>query len=220
MAMEPARPDPRQALADVMRRLAELGLNRSTAGNASVRTADGLLITPSGVKPEQLDAAAMVALAADGSPRVAGTRPSSEWRFHRDIYSARTEVAAIVHVHSSHAAALSCLRRGIPPFHYMVARAGGRDVRCAPYAAFGTQALSDAAVAALDGRRACLLGNHGQIALGRTLEEAVDLAVEVEELAHQYLLACQLGEPVLLSAVEMDVVIEKFKHYGARYGEE
>ncbi|MGE0486692.1 MAG: class II aldolase/adducin family protein [Gammaproteobacteria bacterium] len=220
MAAVSPPPDPRDALAGTMRRLVALGLNRGTAGNASVRTADGLLITPSGLKPEALAAAAMVALDTDGAPRETAARPSSEWRFHRDIYVARPEVAAIVHVHSSHAAALSCLRQDIPSFHYMVARAGGADIRCGAYAAFGTQALSDAAVAALAGRRACLLANHGQIALGRSLEEAVDLAVEVEELAHQYLLARQLGEPVLLSAVEMDVVIEKFKHYGARYGEE
>ncbi|MCB1748336.1 MAG: class II aldolase/adducin family protein [Gammaproteobacteria bacterium] len=220
MTTSAACSEPRQALVETMRRLAALGLNRGTAGNASVRTADGFLVTPSGVKPEALDAAAMVALAADGRAMEPAARPSSEWRFHRDIYAARDDVAAIVHVHSSHAAALSCLGQGIPAFHYMVARAGGADIRCAPYATFGTQALSDAAVAALAERRACLLANHGQIAVGGSLAEAVDLAVEVEELAHQYLLARQGGEPVLLSAVEMDIVIEKFKHYGARYGEE
>ncbi|MEQ8660629.1 MAG: class II aldolase/adducin family protein [Gammaproteobacteria bacterium] len=205
----------RAAVADGMRELERLGLNRGTAGNLSARTPSGFLITPSGVRPRDLDAAAIVAMTATGEPRTPARRPSSEWRFHRDIYAARAEVAAIVHVHSSHATALACQRRALPAFHYMVAVAGGADVRCAPYATFGTQALSDAALAALSERRACLLANHGVITLGTTVERAIDLAVEIEALAEQYLLAVGSGTPVLLDAAEMARVVEKFKSYGA-----
>jgi L-fuculose-phosphate aldolase len=144
-----------------------------------------------------------------------GTRlPSSEWRFHRDIYCARPEIGAIVHTHAPFATTLACLDRGIPPFHYMIAVAGGRDIRCAPYATFGTQALSDHAVAALDGRRACLLAHHGMIAAGDSLAQALALAVEVETLAEMYWRALQIGEPRLLPDDEMRVVLEKFRSYG------
>ena len=141
-------------------------------------------------------------------------RPSSEWRFHRDIYRARSDAEAIVHTHAPFATSLACLQRGIPAFHYMVAVAGGDDIRCAPYATFGTQALSDRAVAALEGRRACLLANHGMIAIGASLGAALALAVEVETLSEMYWRARQLGEPVLLSAAEMRVVVAKFGSYG------
>ncbi len=133
---------------------------------------------------------------------------------HLDIYHARTEAGAVVHTHSPHATALSCLRRGIPAFHYMVAAAGGRDLRCASYATFGTQALSDAMLAALDGRRACLLANHGQIAFGKTVDKALWLAGEVEALARQYASAASLGEPILLDDAEMDRVLQLFEDYG------
>ena len=149
----------------------------------------------------------------DGEARGA-LLPSSEWRFHRDIYAARADAHAIVHTHAPFATSLACLHRGIPPFHYMVAVAGGTDIRCAPYATFGTQALSDHAVAALAGRRACLLANHGMIAVGASLERALALAVEVETLAEMYWRALQIGEPVLLPDAEMDVVLEKFATYG------
>ena len=142
--------------------------------------------------------------------------PSSEWRFHRDIYVARADAHAIVHTHAPFATSLACLHRGIPPFHYMVAVAGGNDIRCAPYATFGTQELSDHALAALAGRDACLLANHGMIALGASLAKALALAVEVETLAEMYWRALQIGEPVLLSDAEMDVVLEKFRTYGQR----
>jgi L-fuculose-phosphate aldolase len=141
-------------------------------------------------------------------------QPSSEWRFHRDIYLSRPEINAIVHVHSPYATALACTRRDIPPFHYMIAAAGGANVRCAPYATFGTQALSDHAVAALIDRRACLLANHGLVALGADLERARRTAVEVEELARQYLLAEQTGHLVLLSASEIDEAMAMFSSYG------
>ena len=141
--------------------------------------------------------------------------PSSEWRFHRDLYRAREEFRAIVHAHAPFATTLACLRRGIPAFHYMVAMAGGRDIRCAPYATFGSAELAAHAVAAMAGRRACLLANHGMIAAGADLASALALAVEVEGLAEMYWRALQLGEPVILSDAEMDTVVaEKFRSYG------
>ena len=155
-------------------------------------------------------------MAIDGGPQpAAGTRlPSSEWRFHRDIYRARPGTSAIVHTHAPFATSLACLHRDIPAFHYMVAVAGGSDIRCASYATFGTQDLSDHALAALDGRNACLLANHGMIALGTTLDAALALAIEVETLAEMYWRALQVGEPVILPADEMDAVIAKFRTYG------
>ena len=142
--------------------------------------------------------------------------PSSEWRFHRDIYATRSEAQAIVHAHSPFATTLACLGRDIPAFHYMVAVAGGDDIRCAPYATFGTQDLSDHAMSALQGRRACLLAQHGMIALGSTLSTALALAVEVEALAEMYWRALQVGEPHVLSADEMRTVLAKFATYGKR----
>jgi L-fuculose-phosphate aldolase len=151
----------------------------------------------------------------DGEGRYPNPRPSSEWRFHRDIYAACPQARAVVHAHSPFAVALACLRRDIPPFHYMVAMAGGKDIRCAAYATFGTQALSDAIIAALQGRRACLMANHGLVAWGTTLDRALALAMEVEALCGQYLRACQAGAPVLLTDAEMAEVQERFKGYGA-----
>ena len=140
--------------------------------------------------------------------------PSSEWRFHRDILAVRPEVDAVIHTHSTYATALACLRQEIPSFHYMVAMAGGKDIRCAPYALFGSQALSDGALTALQDRRACLLANHGVIAVGADLARALSLAVEVESLAEQYMLALSAGTPVLLNDDEMSIVMERFKTYG------
>ena len=193
------------------------GINRGTAGNVSARwrtdAFDGFLVTPSGLAYDRTTPDDIVATTLDGEAR--GTRvPSSEWRFHRDIYRARPEAQAIVHTHAPFATTLACLDRGIPPFHYMIAVAGGRDIRCAPYATFGTQELSDHVVAALADRRACLLAHHGMIALGESLDVALALAVEVETLAEMYWRALQIGEPALLSDTEMDVVIAKFATYG------
>lgn len=143
-------------------------------------------------------------------------KPSSEWRIHRDLYRARPEVAAVVHAHSPHAVSLACLRKPIPAFHYMVAAAGGRDIPCAGYATFGTEALSQNVLAALAGRRACLMANHGQVAIGHGLEEALRLAEIVEELSAQYWRACLMGEPVLLSEAEMEEVLARFADYGQR----
>lgn len=192
---------------------ARLGVNRS--GNVSARHEDGFLITPTGMAYGRLDAVDLPFVRLhDGA--VSGFRAaSSETPFHRAIYAARPEVIAIVHCHSPHATALSTARRGLPAFHYMVAAAGGPDIRCAPYATFGTPELSEAAMAALEGRRACLLANHGQIAIGPSLEAALELAREVEALAEQYLLALRVpGGPVILDGEEMARVIDKFRSYG------
>ena len=210
----------REALCAASRSLESRGLNCGTAGNLSVRVADGLLITPSGIKPMELTPAAIVAMALDGSLAVPSQRPSSEWRFHRDIYVARADTSAVVHVHSPYATALACQRRDIPGFHYMIAKVGGSSIRCAAYATFGTQALSDTALLALENRRACLLANHGMIAIGADLERAVDLTLEVETLAQQYALALMSGTPVVLSTGEMHDALERFKTYGASDGQE
>ncbi|HEY2862671.1 MAG TPA: class II aldolase/adducin family protein [Casimicrobiaceae bacterium] len=196
-------------------RMNELRINRGRSGNVSARSDSGFLVTPSGLAYEETgpDDIAAVTLAGDAS----GPRdPSSEWRFHRDIYVARDDVRAIVHAHSTFATTLACLGRGIPAFHYMVAAAGGNDIRCAEYATFGTQVLSDRALGALHDRRACLLANHGMIAVGRSLADALGLAVEVEALAEQYWCALQLGIPNLLSDAEMEIVLQKFRTYGQR----
>jgi L-fuculose-phosphate aldolase len=195
------------------RRMNALRINRGTSGNVSARSAEGFLITPTGLAYEAMLPEDIVAVAPDGQAQ--GRRqPSSEWRFHRDIYAARSEVGAIVHAHSTHATALSCLGRGIPAFHYMVAIAGGSDIRCAEYATFGTQALSDNALSAIEGRRACLLANHGMIAVGASLQAALMLAVEVEALAEQYSAALQIGEPRVLPEDEMTIVLRKLSQYG------
>jgi L-fuculose-phosphate aldolase len=191
-----------------------LGLTRGSSGNVSERTESGFLITPSGIPPRSLEADDIVHMDMAGAP-TGSRKPSSEWRFHRDIYAARPEINAIVHSHPIFGIALASHGRGIPAFHYMVAMAGGSDIRCAPYATYGTQELSDHALTALDGRFACLLANHGMIAAGPNLERALALAVEVESLAEGYWRALQLGQPVILDDTEMAVVIEKFKSYGA-----
>jgi L-fuculose-phosphate aldolase len=209
------RPDLAGQVAASARRSVVMGLNQCTSGNVSARTPEGFLITPSGCDMGELAGADIVSVDMAGQAPE-GLRPSSEWRFHRDIYAAFPEARAVVHAHSPFAVALACLRRDIPPFHYMVAMAGGMDIRCARYATFGTQELSDAVIHALDGRRACLMANHGLVAWGRSLSGALALALEVEALCGQYLRACQAGDPVLLDAAQMAEVLEKFKDYGSQ----
>jgi len=209
----------REALLKASLRLSELGLNRGTSGNASVRSVNeagqpGFLITPTGVAVEDMRADDMVWMDFSGD-FVGERKPSSEWRFHLDILQNKVDMNAVVHTHSMFATTLSTLRKGIPAFHYMVALAGGEDIRCAPYALFGSQTLSDHALAALSNRQACLLANHGMIAIGESLEKALAIALEVETLAQQYLHALQVGEPHLLSHEEMREVIDKFKGYGS-----
>jgi len=203
----------RERLVAAARRMRERGLNPARSGNASVRFGAGFLVTPSGLAYERMRAEDIVRVdPATGEAH--GGKPSSEWRLHRDVYERRPDAGGIAHTHSPDATTLACLRRPIPPFHYEVAFAGGSDIRCAEYATFGTQALSDRALAALEGRRACLLANHGAVALGATLEEAVELAERVEALARLYRQALQIGEPVLLDEVEMAQVVEKLRTYG------
>lgn len=204
----------RRELQQTARRLHTLGLSAAATGNVSVRCGDGLLITPSGIDYDDMQAEDAVLLDAEGKPATGSRRPSSEWRIHCDIYRRRPEFGAIVHTHSAHATAVACQRRAIPPFHYMVTRAGGHDVRCAEYATFGTQALSDNVLAALADRRACLLANHGLVAAANDLAGALRLAWEMEELARQYCLTLQMGEPVLLDADELERVTAQFKDYG------
>lgn len=194
------------------------GINRGTAGNVSARRADmpaGFLITPSGMVYDEIGSDDIVAMKMDGSCQGA-RKPSSEWRFHRDIYAAKAEVGAVVHTHSSFATALACMGCDIPPFHYMIARFGGKDVRCAAYATFGSQELSDAALLALQGRAACLLAHHGMIVCGRDLKQALALALELETLCEQYWRVLQIGGPKLLPDEEMERVLEKFAGYGQR----
>ena len=194
-------------------RLDEQGLNRGTSGNLSARCGEGLLITPSGMGVEGLTGEDIVSVNMDGTSR-GRWQPSSEWLFHRDIYAQHTEVGAVVHTHSVAATALACLRSDIPPFHYMIAVMGGDNIRCAKYATFGTQELSDNALAALRGRKACLLANHGMIAMGVDLAEAFRVAVEVESLSEMYLRALQSGQPVLLTADEFLAAQKRFARYG------
>jgi L-fuculose-phosphate aldolase len=192
-----------------------VGINRGKSGNVSARWKSGFLVTPSGLPYEETKPADIVFI--DAKARAKGKRPpSSEWRFHFDIYQRKSEVSAVVHTHSSFATTLACLGMAVPAFHYMVAVAGGNSIRCAPYSTFGTQALSDHAIEALEGRNACLLANHGMIATGGSLKGALALAVEVEALCEQYWRALQIGKPNLLADDEMAVVVEKFKTYNTQ----
>jgi L-fuculose-phosphate aldolase len=193
-----------------------LGINQGSSGNLSVRSGDGLLITPSGLPYDETEPQDIVRLGFDGTWEGA-RRPSSEWRFHRDILAARPDAEVVLHAHSTFCTVLACHGRDIPAFHYMVAVAGGTSIRCAPYATFGTQALSDNALAALADRQACLLGNHGVITLGRTLKQALALAVEVETLARQYVHALTIGEPRILPEDEMARVQEQMRRM--KYGQ-
>jgi L-fuculose-phosphate aldolase len=203
-----------QALINAALLLDAKGVNQGMSGNLSVRHDNGYLITPSGMAYDQCTPDDMVWMGFDGSSN-GQRKPSSEWRFHHDILASRPEIAAVIHTHSRFATTLACLQRDIPAFHYMIAMAGGNSIRCTPYATFGTQALSDLALEALKGRKACLLGNHGLIVLGETLERALALTIEVESLCEMYWRTLQIGQPILLSDAEMAVVQEKFKHYGS-----
>ena len=207
----------RQQLVTVARRMNGTGLNQGTSGNLSVRIEKGILVTPSSLPYEQMEVGDLVALDLSGQPlKEKQRRPSSEWRLHADVLSCRPEAMAVLHCHPIHATALACHDRGIPAFHYMVAVAGGDEIRCAPYATFGTKELSDNVVNALAQRNACLLARHGMVTLGKDLESALRVAVEVETLARMYLQALQLGEPPLLSTQQMQAVHAQFRglHYG------
>lgn len=203
----------REQLLACARRLHALGLNRGLAGNVSVRVADGLLITPADLDVAEMKGADMVWM--DGMGAYRGQQaPSGEWRFHLAILNSRLEVGAVVHTHSMFATTLACLRREIPPFHYRVAQIGGDNIRCAPYALFGTDDLSQHVLTALRERNACLLANHGALALGADLEQALDMAQLVETLCEQYWRALQVGEPMLLSAAEIAEVQARLRQPG------
>jgi L-fuculose-phosphate aldolase len=203
----------RRALVAAMRALDTAGLNFGSTGNASVRAAGGLLITPTGVRPADLGPTRIVKMNLAGAWR-GKWRPSSEWQMHAAIYAAYPQAQAVVHTHADHCTALSCLRRGIPAFHYMMAAFGGDDVRCAGYATFGTKALGDRVVAALAGRNACLIANHGMICHAATPEKAVALAIRLEALARQYWLALAAGIPVRLGSRQMAGVRARYVAYG------
>jgi L-fuculose-phosphate aldolase len=203
----------RREVIETCRKMNAIGINQGTSGNISVRFGDGLLLTPSGMDYDALQPEDIVFMRADGS-HAGRHNPSSEWRFHRDILAWRPDVGAVVHTHSLYATTLAILGMEIPAVHYMIAAAGGSSIRCAPYATYGTQELSDRALAALEGRKACLLANHGVIATGPSLAKALWLAKEVEVLAQQYLLSLQIGRPTILPDDEVDRIMEKFQSYG------
>ncbi|MGH7723860.1 MAG: class II aldolase/adducin family protein [Candidatus Eiseniibacteriota bacterium] len=204
----------REAIVAAGRTLKSRGLTSGRSGNLSARFDGGFLITPSGVPYESLSAPDVVHVAADGSQAPGQLAPSSEWQLHLEIYRARADAQAIAHAHPRYSTALACGRREIPAFHYMVAIAGGRSIRCAQYATYGTRELALNAVEALRDRRACLLANHGSIALGDSIETALDLLDEVEVLATQYCESLRLGQVVILSDPEMARILERFKSYG------
>lgn len=204
----------RQEVIDTCRAMNAAGVNQGTSGNVSARVSkNAFLITPSGVSYDDMAPGQVVEMDLKGG-YVGDWLPSSEWRMHHDLFKARPDAGAIVHTHSTYATALSCLRIEIPAFHYMIGVAGGTSLRCSGYATFGTQALSDEMLVALEDRTACLLANHGMICFGPTLAKALWLAVEVETLCRQYFIASQSGHPVLLDDAEMAGVLARFKTYG------
>lgn len=205
----------RQQLLATSRRLVELGLNRGTAGNASIRHGDGMLITPSALPVAEMTTDSMVRMDLEGKV-LQGGKPSSEWRFHRDILVARPEIGAVLHMHSTFATTIACLGKDVPAVHYHIAIAGGDSIRCTPYTIFGEQNLSDLALEALHDRKACLLGNHGMIALGKDLADALSVAQEVEYLCEIYWRTLQAGTPQILTAQQMHAVKEKFVEYKKR----
>ena len=204
----------REQLLKTSQKLVDTGLNKGTSGNASIKIGNGFLVTPSGMAVEEMSLDNMVYMQLDGSFEQS-KKPSSEWRFHRDILASRIDINAVIHTHSMFATTLACLHKEIPPFHYMIAVAGGDNIKCAPYALFGSQQLSDNALTALKDRKACLLANHGMIALGNDLEDALAVAVEVENLSEQYWRILQVNANTpLLSEAEMREVFQQFEGYG------
>ena len=209
--------DLRQSIVDACREMTALGINQGTSGNISVRFCDGMLVTPSGVPYDRMAPEDIVFMDWTGAWKAVGDNvPSSEWRFHLDILKAKPEVGAVVHAHPIYCTIIAIMNMKIPAIHYMIAAAGGNDIPCAPYAQYGTAALSEAAVAALQDRRACLLAHHGLIATGPHLAKALWLAVEVEVLAKQYHGCLQLGTPPLLSDEEIDSLLKRWGQYGLR----
>ena len=211
--------DQRNKIIEYSLKLNSTNLSPLRSGNISLRTnendKDGYLITPSGKKYETLKPNDIVfmGLNAEVENNDSANKPSSEWRFHRDIYINKKDAQAIVHAHSPHATAVSSHGKSIPPFHYMIALAGGEDIKCAEYATFGTEDLSKNIIKALEKRTACLMSNHGQVAFGKNLEEAFELAQEIENICQQYIIALKIGQPKILSFEEMKKVLAKAKNY-------
>ena len=207
----------REEIIKFAQKLNSTNLSPLRSGNISLKAQnnneEGFLITPSGKKYDSLKADDIVFVSLEGRYDEKGLQPSSEWRFHKDIYLKKTDAKAVVHAHSPHATAVSSHNKDIPAFHYMIALAGGDNIKCAKYATFGTQELSDNIIEALENRKACLMSNHGQVAYGENLSSAFELAEEVENICHQYINAIKLGEPKILSSSEMDVILEKVKNY-------
>lgn len=204
----------RQSVIDYCLEMNACGINQGTSGNISIRHGDGLLITPTSIPYEDLTPADIVFIDADGAAQ-GHRKPSSEWHFHYDILRNRPDMNAVIHTHPTYCTILAILGKPIPPLHYMIFVGGGIDIRCAPYALFGTPELSDLALKALDGRMACLLSHHGMIAIGATLKQTLWRAIEVETLAQQYHGCLQLGaEPPLLTEEQMAEVFAKVGTYG------
>ena len=207
----------RQAVVDTLKALGEKNLNRGTEGNVSAATPDGMLITPTGIPPETLQAEHIVHMALDGEVDEGQLTPSSEWQMHADVYANKPGVTAVVHCHSPYATILACARKPIPPLHYMVAATGGTGIPVADYATFGSKALSEANLEALSASMACLLANHGQLTIGFDLRGALNLAQLVEEQAHCYWGTLAIGGPVLLSKEQLDDVLSAFVSYGQQH---
>ena len=203
----------RHEVVEALQYLDQQGLNFGTAGNVSVRTARGCFVSPLALTPRDVDIHAVVELDIGGEPLSTGI-PTTEWRIHCDLYAEIPAAQAIVHTHSSYATALASLREDLPPFHYMIGKAGGDVIRCATYATYGSQALSDNVIEALGDRRACLMANHGMIAYADSMAKALTLAVEVESLCRQYLIARAAGTPVLLTDEQMAEARAKLARYG------
>ena len=211
--------DQRNKVIEFSLKLNSTNLSPLRSGNISLRVKenneDGYLITPSGKKYETLKPEDIIFMGLNDEAEIndSDNKPSSEWRFHRDIYLSKTDAKAIVHAHSPHATAVSSHGKSIPPFHYMIALAGGEDIKCSEYATFGTKELSHNVVKALINRSACLMSNHGQVAFGKNLEQAFELAQEIENICQQYIIALKIGEPKILSFEEMQKVLDKAKNY-------
>ena len=212
--MAPREAELREQVVNVMVKMGERGLNKGTAGNVSVRCGDGTLVTPTGVAPEALTPESIVLLGPDGASAPGSLAPSSEWRVHKGILDRRPDVNGVVHCHSHYATVLACSGRAIPSVHYMVGVTGGPTIEVAPYFVFGSEELAQGVIATLDGRFACLMANHGQIAVAHSLPRALAIAEEVEEQAAVYWGALMIGGPQLLSGEQMAVIADRFKTYG------
>ena len=207
----------REEIIKFAQKLNSTNLSPLRSGNISLKAQnnneEGFLITPSGKKYHSLKADDIVFVSLEGRYDEKGLQPSSEWRFHKDIYLKKADAKAVVHAHSPHATAVSAHNKDIPAFHYMIALAGGENIKCAKYATFGTQELSDNIIEALENRKACLMSNHGQVAFEKSLDKAFELAQEIENICHQYINALKIGVPKILSNNEMNKILGQIKNY-------